>query len=140
MKKIFILFTLLIYSFAFAQNNTNQIDEGNIKPEESTKYRKAIQKYNDAIYSDAIVLLKELIQANSDKSSMYYFDLASAYLYNKQYDECIITSTKGIQIDKEENLLYLRRAEANIALNKLETVCSDLKAAFNTDLLQKYCN
>ena len=71
---------------------------------------------------------------------MNYFQRGNLKYWNNQYEECIKDMNKGLKTNPNEPDLYYYRALANIKLNRLETVCKDLKKGnAEKELLKKYC-
>lgn len=142
MKKIFFALAILINCTVFAQNkqtNNTQV-EGNLSNEAITLIENGQKKFNAGKYNDAIEIFEKLVSTEPTNIAGYY-NLSQAYFKNKQYKDCVEICSKALKIDNQENLFYLYRAESNIALNKLETVCDDVKASATTEQsLLKYCN
>lgn len=140
MKKIFLIVMFLGCFCGFSQ--TREVTENSRTTEQDGLFGKAINKLNGKKYTDAIKLFNELIQSENNKQTSTYYYLAQAYFENKQYNECVATCSKGLELGPKENLLNLYRAQANIELGNTATVCDDLKKSATQDesLLNKYCH
>jgi tetratricopeptide (TPR) repeat protein len=113
----------------------DQSEQGTIQKLKNLAYEK--QQKKD--YIGAILLYDKVIEI-APNNEINYFQRGHYKYWNKQYEECIKDMNLGLAINPNEPDLYYYRALANIKLNRLETVCKDLKKGnAEKELLKKYC-
>jgi tetratricopeptide (TPR) repeat protein len=147
MKKVIILIiTIFCLSNSYSQitnietgyrigQDVDKSNQGTLQNLKNLAYEK--QQKKD--YLGAILLYDKVIEMEPD-NPLNYFQRGHYKYWSNQYEECIKDMNLGLKFDKNESLLYYYRALANIKLNRLETVCGDLKKGqAETELLKKHC-
>lgn len=99
-------------------------------------------------YKEAIRFANLALELNLEPhwKSVILTERSKSYVNLKIYENALSDSDNAISYSPKYTLAYYYRALANIGLNKLETVCSDLEKAKNylagnltKELIKQYC-
>ena len=118
MKRLLLILSFLIgfISLHAQQNNVEKLIHEGVELHDQGEYRKAIEKYNEALKLD-------------NKSVLATYELALSYLALKEYNNASRLSTQVINSNNKQLLAgaYAVKSEALAGLNKLDDAIALLK-------------
>jgi len=147
MKKLFLLFVIILSINTFSQDARSIINEGN-KLSNNENFKDAIIKYTEAIsidkkesdaylqrayayirlkdYNNAIKDYSEVIRINPN-NSFAYLSRGSAYNNIKQYNKALSDFNKVLLINPDDQEAYNNRGWAKKGLGDKKGACKDWK-------------
>ncbi|QRE03550.1 tetratricopeptide repeat protein [Flavobacterium psychrophilum] len=152
-KALILLITIFCLSNSYSQ--IVEIDPITFEPISKSvdtngypKETEEVQKMKDEAYikqqlmdSAGAILLYDKIIELSPKNPANYFQRGNLKYWASRYEECIKDMNFSIKLNPNDATdAYYYKALANIKLNRLQTVCKDLKKGYAAEcLLKKYC-